>query len=63
MPAPTQSREFMTFSYDPRSGPPWMVDYTRTLEGFLNRLEQRIEKLQDVVAALEARVVTLEAGP
>ena len=58
MPA-SQSREYITFTYDPRSGP-LGVDFVRQLEGYLRRLEERTEKLQDQCAALEARVTKLE---
>lgn len=56
------SREYITLSYHPQqevSGP-WLHEVVRTIEGFLQRMELRIEALQEAVAALEARVAALE---
>ena len=48
-----QSREYITLSYDPRDGSPSMMHLVHALEGILQRLEIRIEAVQDRVAALE----------
>jgi C4-type Zn-finger protein len=61
MPA-TRSTEYISFSYDPRSGP-LGVDFIRQLEGYLRRLEERVETLQADNSALEARVKVLEEAP
>ena len=53
MAAPQQSREHITLSYDPRQSEPWFIDFVRALEGILQRLELRLEALQDRVTALE----------
>ncbi len=57
--AASVSKEYISFTYDPRSGP-LGVDFIRQLEGYLRRIEQRVETLQTQVGALDARVVKLE---
>ena len=56
------SREYIALSYHPQT--PFTAEtlreLTRVIEGVLQRLEQRIEALQDAVTTLDARVAALE---
>jgi hypothetical protein len=55
-------REYITLSahpLTPRTDQSWQ-DFVRVLEGHLQRIEQRVETLQDAVVALGARVKALE---
>jgi hypothetical protein len=55
-----KSREQITFSYDPRTSEPWVIDFMRRLEGFLQRMETRIETLQDQMDDVQTRLTALE---
>ena len=61
MPA-TLSREHISFSYPPaqESTPDYALRFMAQLEQVLQRMEARIEVLQDTVAGLETRVTALE---
>jgi hypothetical protein len=56
------TREYITLSYHPQTPltDAALRDLMRTVEGFLQRMESRIEALQDSVTALERRVAALE---
>jgi hypothetical protein len=59
---PLRDREYITLSahpLTPRTDQSWQ-DFVRVLEGHLQRIEARVEALQDAVLALETRVKALE---
>jgi hypothetical protein len=59
---PLKDREWVTLSshpLTPRTDQSWQ-DFVRVLEGHLQRIEGRVEALQDAVVALGARVKALE---
>lgn len=62
MATPQFSREWITLEYHPQREltPDTLRDLVRTIEGYLQRIEQRIEVLQDAMTALQARVAALE---
>jgi hypothetical protein len=59
---PLRDREYITLSahpLTPRTDQSWQ-DFVRVLEGHLQRIEGRVEALQDAVVALGTRVKALE---
>jgi hypothetical protein len=60
--AAPQRREYITLQYHPQTAftPEALRDLTRTIEGILQRMEGRIEALQEEVRALTTRVAALE---
>ena len=62
MAVPPRSREYITLPYHPQEPltPEVLRDLTRTIEGILQRIEGRIEVLQEALTALETRVAALE---
>ena len=59
---PARDREYVTLSYHPQTPvtPEALHELTRLIEGYLQRMEGRIELLQDTVVRLDFDVAELQ---